>query len=101
VLVLAALSLPGCAVTRVDAQGQTHIAGLVWMTLPAPDGPQPGARVVRMRTLGLSVNAEAEALAVLLGFGDVSRATIFNNSAVDLSLALTRRRKEVTCSASE
>jgi hypothetical protein len=89
-LLAAAVTTTGCASVRVDDAGRTHIAGLVWMTLPP--APEAGASatkaadVVRARTVGLTVQRTPDGSAVVLGYSDATLATVYNNSSVRLPL---------------
>lgn len=76
--------LTGCASVRVDEQGVTHVAGIVWLTLPAKSAGDAAADVVRARSIGLSIHRSPDGSGVTLGYSDQMLATIYNNSIVRL-----------------
>jgi len=78
------LALGGCASVRVDAQGRTHVVGLVWLTLPAPATRDPGADQVRARALGLVLASHPLGRSLVLGYSDHTLTRIENDSAVRL-----------------
>jgi hypothetical protein len=82
-----ALALQGCAVVRVDEAGRTHVAGLVWLTLPAPRPADKAADVVRARSVGVSVTSGPLGQAFTVGYSDQTLAAIRNNSIVRLPRA--------------
>jgi hypothetical protein len=81
------LVLQGCAVVRVDEAGRTHVAGLVWLTLPAPKPADKAADVVRARSVGVSVTSGPLGQALTVGYSDQTLAAIRNNSSVRLPRA--------------
>jgi hypothetical protein len=82
------LATTGCASVRVDEAGRTHIAGLVWLTLPpAADASASAAKaadVVRARTVGVTLQRTPEGGALVLGYSDAMLSTIYNDSSVRL-----------------
>lgn len=86
-VLVAAVATAGCASVHVDDAGRTHVVGLVWLTLPAPDPNTTTAKaadVVRARTVGITVQRTPESGALVLGYSDATLATIYNNSHVRL-----------------
>lgn len=77
-------ALLGCASVRVDDEGRTHIAGLVWLTLPAVSQPGTAAHVVRARSVGVSVQRGHDSGSLTIGYSDQTLATIYNDSVVRL-----------------
>lgn len=82
------LALTGCASVRVDEAGRRHVAGFVWLTLPAASDTGPaaskGADVVRARTVGVTLQRTPDGGALVLGYSDVMLSTIYNDSTVRL-----------------
>lgn len=83
-LLAALATLGGCASVRVDEQGRTHIAGLVWMTLPAPALRDQGADQIRTRSIGLTLARLPLGQSLVLGYSDHTLTRIENDSAVRL-----------------
>jgi hypothetical protein len=86
--------LTGCASVRVDEQGRTHVAGLVWLTLPAGSGVGVAANVIRTRSVGVSLNRSPDAGSLTIGYSDQTLATIYNNSVVRLPPVATNVEEE-------
>lgn len=82
------LAITGCASVRVDEAGRTHVAGFVWMTLPAAaDSGTTAAKaadVVRARTVGVTLQRTPDGGALVLGYSDVMLSTIYNDSTLRL-----------------
>jgi len=87
VVLTGTLALQGCAVVRVDEAGRTHVAGLVWLTLPAPKAADKAADVVRARSVGVSVTSGPLGQALTVGYSDQTLAAIRNDSSVRLPRA--------------
>lgn len=83
-MLLLASALQGCASVRVDEDGRTHIAGWVWLTLPAGGQAGTAAHVVRARSLGVSMQRSPDSGSVTIGYSDQTLATIYNDSVVRL-----------------
>ncbi|KQY81063.1 MULTISPECIES: hypothetical protein [Roseateles] len=81
-LLAAAVALQGCAVTRIDEAGRTHVAGLVWMTLPASKGADKAADLVRTRSVGVTLTSGPLGQAVTLGYSDQTLGSVRNHSLV-------------------
>ena len=81
-LLAAAVASQGCAVTRVDEAGRTHVAGLVWMTLPANKGEDKAADLVRTRSVGVTLTSGPLGQAVTLGYSDQTLGSVRNHSVV-------------------
>jgi hypothetical protein len=69
---------------QVDEMGRTHVAGLVWLTFAAPDETATAANVVRTRSIGMVLNRAPDNSSVVIGYGDQTLTTIYNNSVVRL-----------------
>lgn len=90
---LAAAVVSGCAHVHVDAQGQTQVLGLVWLTLPPPAAEGHGATAgqgLRMRALGLSWLRTEVGASLVLGWQDSSLAYLLDHKLVDARAALQR-----------
>ena len=81
-LLAAAFALQGCAITRVDEAGRTHVAGLVWMTLPATKGDDKAADLVRTRSVGVTLTSGPLGQALTLGYSDQTLGSLRNHSVV-------------------
>jgi hypothetical protein len=82
-MLAAATLLSGCAHVHVDAQGRTHVKGLVWMTLPAPDPQRSAAgQALRVRSLGMALTRSDVASSLVLGWHDSTLAFLYNDSLV-------------------
>ncbi len=81
---LTIMAVSGCAHVVVDADGTRHITGFVHLVLPPPTAT-PGADVLRLQTLGLSlVLHSAVGNAVILGYGDTSVTAVRNDALVSI-----------------
>jgi len=86
-LVLALVSVvvvtcSGCASVHMDAQGQRHVVGLLWLTLPPADVAPVGGTSLRARGLGLVVTSTDIGSAVVLGYSDSTHTVLRNDSQV-------------------
>lgn len=81
---LSLAALNGCAHVQVDADGQRHVRGLVWLTLPPADVAPgtPGAQGLRLRGLGLVMTQHPGGSALVLGYSDSTVLTLANDAAV-------------------
>jgi hypothetical protein len=93
-LLALALLQGGCAHVWVDAQGRTHAAGLMWLTLPAAHASQTaapaGGQALRVRSLGVALTRFDVASSLVLGWQDTTLAFLYDHSLVladDLRLA--------------
>lgn len=95
-LCLATLGAGGCAHVQVAADGQTHVLGLVWLTLPAPPVlPFNGLAVsagqsLRVRTLGLSWLRSEPGSSLVLGWQDSTLAYLLDHRWVDADAVFHR-----------
>ncbi len=90
-LLLAATLASGCAHVQMDAEGRTHVLGLVWLTLPRPEGlAAPAGQGLRLRALGLSMLRSEVGATVVLGWHDSSLAYLLDHKIVDAQAALQR-----------
>lgn len=85
----AALLATACAHVHVDAQGRTHVVGLVWLTLPEAEAP--AGQALRMRALGLSLTRSEVASSMVLGYHDTTLAFLHNHSLLDVSALWSER----------
>jgi hypothetical protein len=78
--------LGGCAFSQVDAQGRTHVIGLVVLTLPpggAANRSAPGAETWRLRTVGVSMSSSpVVGSSVVLGYSDSTQTWVRDNTVV-------------------
>lgn len=91
-VVLAATTLAsGCAHVQLDANGSTHVLGLVWLTLPPPPAEHHAAHAgqgLRLRALGLSMLSSDVGTSLVLGWHDSSVAYLLDHKMVDARLLL-------------
>lgn len=82
VLPLVAILLGGCAHSYVDERGNSHIIGLVKLTI-SPATTEPGAADwVRLRTVSISLNRSSLANSLDIGISDNTQA-VFRNLRED------------------
>jgi hypothetical protein len=90
--VLAAATLAsGCAHVQVDADGRTHVRGLVWLTLQPPPAEHQAAHAgqgLRLRALGLSMLRSDVGTSLVLGWQDSNVAYLLDHKMVDARLLL-------------
>jgi hypothetical protein len=78
-------SVCGCAYTYLDEAGAMHFVGLAVVTIPASGSrDNEGARLVRVRNIGLSIVSAEIASSISLGFNADTVAVIYNNACVYL-----------------
>ena len=85
-LLVAAALASGCAHVQVDAEGRTHVLGLVWLTLPPPAAENQithAGQGLRLRALGLSMLRTEVGATLVLGWHDSSLAYLLDHKIVD------------------
>ena len=80
---LAAVLLPGCSYSYVDAQGTHHVIGLVSLELRAyKDNETIAGAVADIRAIGLSVHSDPESTNVTFGYSRIVSGHLRNNVLV-------------------
>ena len=77
------LALTGCAHSYVDADGNTHIAGLVHVVVPkSADAREVRGESIRVKSFGLTVLANPLRTNITLGYSDDTMVVVRNNACV-------------------
>ena len=83
--IICALLLPGCAYTYLDADGTTHIVGLVAIQIPKENsGFAEAARVVQVTNIGISAVRSDISSSLSLGYNSERVVVIGENVCVGL-----------------
>lgn len=90
------LLLAGCSHLHVDEQGQRHIMGFVWLTLPPAAVAPVGADALRLRSVGLALTRSPAGGAAVLGYSDATVTVIRNDALVRLPSAPPSSLQEKT-----
>jgi hypothetical protein len=93
---LTCLLLASCSHLHVDDQGQRHIMGFVWLTLPSAAVEPVGADALRLRSVGLALTRSPAGDGVVLGYSDATVTVIRNDALVRLPVAPPSSPKENT-----
>jgi len=93
---LPCLLLAGCSHLHVDDQGQRHIVGFVWLTLPPAAVEPVGADALRLRSVGLALTRSPAGDGAVLGYSDATVTVIRNDALVRLPAAPPSSPKENT-----
>jgi hypothetical protein len=78
----------GCAHVYVDAEGSSHVVGLVWLTVPRANSTSAG-EAIRVRSAGVSLMRSDIGVEFVAGYSDSTLLFLRDNVAV-LANALAR-----------
>jgi len=81
-LILAAVTMQGCAHISVDEDGTRHVVGLVSLTLPPVDAQGNAAEGFRTRSFGVTMTRSEIESGLVVGYSDLTLAFIRDDRVV-------------------